>query len=315
MKDLDVKDFKIIRELDTGFRQSFSKIAKKVGLSKNSTALRFENLKSYMLHNTIGLNNEILGYKMVKIFYSFDFYNEEFEQQIINELKKHKNILWAARLYGDYDLCICLLVDNLDILVTQVSEFNERFSKKINKKEIQIVSKQIYFRHNFLHSTPINQVYEVSSQIKKVALDEKDKKIILLLRHEPRISLLDLSRKINLSPLTIKSRIKNLETKGVIMGYFMTLNPAKFGFNQFKLLIQLKQSNKDFEKYLISMKSTKYLTKMLGLFDYEIDCVFKDTTQLQEEIEIMRSKFPVISHIEIISFGKRIVTNKENFLD
>lgn len=317
-KKLDMKDYKILRELDTDFRQSFSKIGKKVGLSKNSVAIRFEKLKPCMLHNITGINNEILGYTMVKIFYTFDFLNEKIENEIAKEIKKHKNILWAARFYGPYDLGICLFVDNIDDLINQVSSFDRKFSNKINKKEIQIIYKQTFFRNNFIHEKPILKKYEIKKTNKRIILSNIEKKILLELRYNPKVSLIEIAEKTGLYPKTISNRIKSLKKNGIIMGYFMTLDPVKFNFNSFKLLLQVQNLKKEdeFESYLASLKNVKYITKMLGLWDYELDCVYSTTMDLQKQIEEIKEKFPsILKKIAILSFGKRIATNKENFLE
>lgn len=45
------------------------------------------------------------------------------------------------------------------------------------------------------------------------------------------------------------------------------------------------------------------------------DCVYKTIADLHRQIEIIKEKFPkIIKKVSILSFGKRIVTNKENFL-
>lgn len=315
--ELDKKDYKILKELDTDFRQSFSKIGKKVGLSKNSVSLRFEKLKQFMLHNTTGIDNELLGYTMVKIFYSFDFYNEATEKMIVNEVKKHKYINWAAKFYGPYDLCICLLIKRMDDLIYYVTKFNEKFSKRINQKEIQIIYKQFYFRHNFLHKEPINEIHKVLKSEKRLSLINTDKKIIKELRYNPRATIMEISRKTKLNPKTISNRIKFLEKNKIIMGYFMTLDLTKLNFNTFKLLLQVQNMKDDsqLESYLSSIKNVRYLTKMLGLWDYEVDCVYSNATELQKQIDLIKEKFPnSLKKIATLNFGKRIITNKENYL-
>lgn len=314
---LDAKDFAILRELDINFRQPFSKIAKKVNLSKNSVALRFEKLKSYMLHNTTGINNELVGYTMAKVYYTFDFYNEHLEKEIIKELKKYKNIIWAARFYGIYDLFICLLVNNIEDLLLAVNKFNERFSRKINQKEMQITFKQFYFRHNYVHQEPIRLIYEVDHIEKKIPFTETEKRIIRIMRHQPRISSVEIAQKTGISTKTVLQKIKNLRKNNVIMGYFMTLDPVKFNYSSFKLLIQVQnlKRSEDLENYLKSIKNIRYFTKMIGLWDYEIDCVYASTTALQQQIENLKQKFPhALKKISILNFGKRILTNTEHFL-
>lgn len=315
---MDAKDFAILRELDINFRQSFSKIGKKVNLSKNSVALRFEKLKKVITHSVVGINNEILGYSFVKVFYTFDFYNDKIEKKIIQEVKKHKNILWAARLYGAYDLSIALLVNNFDDLITQVSEFNKSFASKINQKQTQIVYDQVYLRHNFLHKEPLINTKNVIKTKKRIILSEADKKILSTFKYEPRMNIIDIAEKTGLTSKTVSTRIKNLEKKGVIMGYYMTLDSVKLNFNTFKILIQTQnlEEYEELEKYLKTNKNVRYITRMFGLWDYEIDFVYKNIAKLQNEIDTIKQKFPqVLKKILIISFGKRIVTNKEDFLN
>lgn len=315
---LDQKDYEILRELDIDFRQSFSQIGKKVRLSKNSVALRFDRLKNFMLHNIVGINNEILGYIEVKIYYSFNFYNDEMEKSIIHELKRHKNVLWAARYYGIYDLCVSFLVNNIENLLVQINDFSEKFSGKINQKDLQIVYKRYYFRYGFIHSKPINIFYEIDKSPKKIVLSETEKNILRAIRHAPRMNIVDVAFKAKITPKTAAAKLKELEKKKVINGYFMTLDPTKFGYNTFKLLLQVKniKNKEEFEKYLASMKNVKYIVEMVGVWDYEIDFIDKNMTDLQEQIELIKEKFPnSIKKIGILSFGRRILTNTESFLN
>jgi DNA-binding Lrp family transcriptional regulator len=316
MQKLDKKDYKILKELDENFRKSFSEIAKKVGLSKNSVSLRFEKLKPLISHSVVGINNEALGYKLVKVYYKLKSLDNKTEKKIATELKKHKNILWAAKFYGSFDLSIALLVENLDELIDHTNAFNKTFSKEIISKEIQIVTKQYFFRHNYLYENKPSKVYHIS-QTTKTNLSETDKKILLTIGNSPRMNLVDIAAKTKLTTKTISSRLKHLEKTGVIMGYFMTLDNSKFNLDTFKLLIQINNSEKikEFEDYLTSLKNIRHLRKFLGTWDYEIDCTHPHISDLQKEIEKMRQKFPgLFKKIEIVSFAKRIITNRNSFL-
>lgn len=315
---LDAKDYEILRELDSNFRQSFSKIGKKVGLSKNSVSLRFEKLKSYTLHNMTGINHEVMGYIFVKVYYSFDFYNESIEKAIIEEVKKNKNIRWAERFYGTYDVGIALMVKNIDDIISQVDSFDRRFAQKINKKEIQILYKHIYFRYNFLHEKPIDWTSKIEYTQREAPITTTDKKIIHYMLYEPRANVVDVARELKISPKTVSNRLKYLQKAGVIMGYFMTVDVTKFKHNTFKLLVQLQNPKQadEFEEYLSSLKNIKYIAKMLGMWDYELDFIYPHTTDLQNQIETIKEKFPkLIKKLEIMSFRKRIATSKRDFFE
>lgn len=313
---LDSKDYEILRELDTNFRQSFSKIGKKVGLSKNSVGLRFEKLKDLTLHNIVGLNNEILGYTFVKVYYTFDFYNDSIEREIIEEVKRNKNIMWAARYYGTYDLGLGLMVRGLDEIISQVNSFDNRFANRINKKEIQIVWRQFYFRYNFLHKKPIEWISKIDYDQEEKEITNLDKEIIHNILYNPRVNVVNVAAALKVSPKTVSNRLKHLQKAGVIMGYFITLDVTKFKHNTFKLLLQLQNSRqiKEFEEYISSLKNIKYLARMLGMWDYEIDFIYPNMTDLQNQIELIKEKFPnLIKKIEIVSFRKRVATNVRDF--
>jgi Lrp/AsnC family transcriptional regulator, leucine-responsive regulatory protein len=318
MHKLDVKDYKILKELDKDYRKSFSEIAKTVGLSKNSIALRFEKLKEYIMHGAVGIDNELLGYKMVKVFYSFDYYDEKIENQLIQELKKHKNILWVARFYGPFDISICLMVRDLNNLVTHITQFNERFAKQIREKEIQIVSKQFFCRHGYLYGETLPVNTKVFQTEKRYILSDKEKKILSTFRNDPRMSIIEISKKTNISPKTISVILKKLEKNKIITGYYMTLDNTKFNLNTFKILIQIYNTKhaKDFEEYLISLPNIRHFRKMLGLWDYEIDLVYPNMKELHKQIDVIKQKFPgIFKKTSFVSFGERIVTNKESFLE
>ncbi len=312
---LDTKDYEILRELDINFRQNFSKIGKKVKLSKNSVSLRFEKLKKYMLHNLVGINNKRLGFTEIRVYYSFDFYNEETEKAIIKELKKSKNVIWAARFYGPYDLGVCFLIKNLQDFIEQFSKFNERFSSKINQKHTQIICRSFYFRYNFIHEKPVKEIYSIENTSEKIKLNKADKKILKIIAHHPRMNIVTISDKTRLSLKTIATRLKELEKNKVIMGYFMTLDTAKFNHTPFILFIQVKnlKKEKEFEEYLSQNKNIKILMRMSGVWDYELNFIYPSIRELQQEIEDIKEKFPnVLKKFEIMSFGKRIYTNKDN---
>jgi len=314
---LDKKDYEILRVIDTNFRMSFSKIGKKVGLSKNSVSLRFEKMKPYMLHHGTGINYEMLGYKFIKVYYTFDYYNDELEKAVIAEVRRHKNIAWAARYFGSYDLAIGLYVKNLNDFIMEMDSFDKKLAGRITHKDIQIHVNQIYSRYQFIYDTPFTKVVRVEYTGKIITLSEAEKKILAILFISTRASIIEISRALKLSPKTVASKIKYLEDSHIIIGYFLTLQPVYFGQSTFKVMIQLQNMNKqeEFEKYISSTKCLKYFAKLLGRWDYELDYIFPSLNDMQIQVEEIRRHFPkMIKKVEIIGFGKRIATNKATFL-
>ena len=79
-------------------------------------------------------------------------------------------------------------------------------------------------------------------------IDEKDRKILELLEYNGRLSIQDLSSKLNIPPSTIHNRIKRMENARVIEGYSVKLNE--------------KIMERDFTVYMLVNGSTgNYLEK------------------------------------------------------
>lgn len=314
---LDKKDMDILKILDENFRTPLSKIAKKVGLSKNAVALRFEKLSNLISHTTTGINNKLLGYSLVKVYYSLDFLDDNTIKEIKDQFTKHTNLLYVATLYGRYNMEIAFFIKDIGDLVRELKEFNKRFSKKINKKEIQIVVDQFYLGNTFLYGGQSKSVSEIFPVKERIELTNAEKKILSIIRNNPRISLINLAEKTKLTPKTVSTNLKSLEKRKIILGYYMAINPSMLGLCTFKLLLQIQgiKDTREFEKSLVSIKNAKHISRQIGLWDYEIDLVFNNILELQEQIELLKQKFPrLIKKIEIISFGRRLITSKEMFL-
>jgi DNA-binding Lrp family transcriptional regulator len=78
-------------------------------------------------------------------------------------------------------------------------------------------------------------------------LDELDRKILMDLRRNCRVSYQELSRKYGISANAIRRRILNLEESGVISGYSISLSPAMTGTDQIFGLLSTDGSRDEME--------------------------------------------------------------------
>ena len=70
MVKLDLKDYKLLYELDTNSRQSYKQIGKKIGLSKDSVIYRIKQLENeeiiQQFHTVINVGK--LGYLSFRLY-------------------------------------------------------------------------------------------------------------------------------------------------------------------------------------------------------------------------------------------------------
>ena len=67
-------------------------------------------------------------------------------------------------------------------------------------------------------------------------LDEKDLKIIEILRRDARTPFTEIARRLHVSEATVRKRVDALEKMGVIKGYTIVVDPAKMGFSTVALV-------------------------------------------------------------------------------
>lgn len=70
-------------------------------------------------------------------------------------------------------------------------------------------------------------------------MDDIDNEIIQMLRRNSRESFATIGKKVDLSAPAVGKRVKQLEEKGIILGYSLKLNDEKLGINT-KVYINLK---------------------------------------------------------------------------
>ena len=119
---LDLKDKKILLELDFNARQSNSEIAKKVGLSKQGVDYKIKNMisKGIITGFYPVINITKLGYYYCRLFIKFQNLTKNKEEEIFSYFKAHKRINWIVKFYGTYDVVMASYVKS-------VSEFKGIF--------------------------------------------------------------------------------------------------------------------------------------------------------------------------------------------
>ena len=104
-------------------------------------------------------------------------------------------------------------------------------------------------------------------------LDKIDKSILRELQLDGRISNVDLSKRINLSPSPCLDRVKRLEKEGYIERYGAVLNPTMLGYDMFAYVsVTLdKTTNDAFEQFhqeVLEVKDVIECDMVAGGFDY-----------------------------------------------
>lgn len=134
-------------------------------------------------------------------------------------------------------------------------------------------------------------------------MDEIDHKILRILQERGRISNIDLSREIKLSPAPTLERVRKLEKQRVIEGYHAQINLGKMGITikaliQVTLIHQQEVSIHKFIEAIMQIPEVIECQQVTGDFDYLLKVLTADIEALDRLITDRISKIPEVGHIK-----------------
>lgn len=124
---------------------------------------------------------------------------------------------------------------------------------------------------------------------KQYGLSEMDKKILMLLQENGRLSNVHLSRQINLSPPATHSRVKRLEDQGFIKRYAAILDHSKVGYDiecfiNVRMTAYASENTEDFRTVVMTMPEVLSCHQVTGEYDYLLKVAVKDQRALEKFI-------------------------------
>ena len=126
-------------------------------------------------------------------------------------------------------------------------------------------------------------------------MDEKDGKILKLLKENSKLTTNQISKKILMPITTVHNRIKKLEKEGIIEGYTVKLNNKKIGRSiaayimitvDYNLLQQLKMVQHDLIKKIKLNEYVEETAIITGVSDIIIKLRVKDIDKLNEFVTV-----------------------------
>lgn len=138
-------------------------------------------------------------------------------------------------------------------------------------------------------------------------LDKTDYQILRTLQQNSKITNLDLSKKIGLSPAPTLERVKKLENKKVIVSYHAKVNPTKLGLNvkTFVLVDLAWQKDNAFEHFINKINKIDEVVEcyiVTGEADFMLKILCKDIPAYEQLL------FKKLSQIEEIERMKTLMT-------
>ena len=131
-------------------------------------------------------------------------------------------------------------------------------------------------------------------------MDEYDRKILLVLSVEGRISMTALGERVRLSKTPVTARVKRLEEEGVITGYRATLSASKLGvehiaFLEVKLSDTREKALDAFNQAVRAIPEVEACHMIAGGFDYLIKVRTSDIFAYRQVLGEQLSRLPNVA--------------------
>jgi len=306
MVKIDLKDRKILYQLDLDSRQSLTQIGKKVGLKKDVVSYRIKRMQDEGIIKNFwtAINTFKLGYNVFRIYINFHYVSTQIKDDIIQYFTNYKNAWAVASVKGPIDLDTIIWVKNIyefyDFWDKTLEKFEDYFEKYIISIYIQAVGyKKSYLLDEFDKSD--RKMYETICDGTIVNIDKIDYELLNELAINARIPLIELAEKLKCSSQTVNYRIKNLIKNGIIQAFRVNIDRSKLDLQLFKVDIFLKEykQRKKIIKYLDDKGYLECLNVTMGWSDIEPEIVVENMDKLIQLMEEINYKFPnVIRKLE-----------------
>jgi Lrp/AsnC family leucine-responsive transcriptional regulator len=301
MANLDLKDKKILYQLDLNCRQSNTQIGKKVGLSKEVVNYRIKRMKDLGIINCFwtAINSLKIGYYAFRIYITFLDVNPDIKEEIIHYFENYKYVWSLHTAKGPVDLEVVIWVDDIYNFNLFWNKTLDNYGNYFEKKTVSILTQITCLKKSYLLSRNSSKIdrtfYTISCIGNPEYIDKLDYKILNEIAENARIPLISIAEKLNCSSQTINYKIKNLVKKGIILAFRVGINNKKLGLRNCMIDIYLKDhtKGKKIEDYLLRNPYVENVMDMtIGWCDLNFELMVKNVDTLTQIIEDIDNKFP-----------------------
>lgn len=289
-------DLKLLFELDSNSRNSFSKIGKKIRISEQLISYKVTQLheKKIISSSYPLIDYSRFGYLTFMVYFKVHYQNEARFYDLIERIKSNPNILRVMECDGTYDLITIFAAKN-------PSSFNKMLKKIVedNQKELRswMILTTIVEHHslrNYLIGKEPEKDVVIGGDREELIIDETNKKIIQALMNQKK-KIIDIAKDAEITPKTVMARLKWLENNEIIKGYRLLLNLRPLDIATNIILINYHNvSIKEEEEFRNFCKSSPQIiefTKTIGEWDVVLTVETMNRDEFRKLYLTMRERF------------------------
>jgi Lrp/AsnC family leucine-responsive transcriptional regulator len=301
MEKIDLKDRKILYQLDLNCRQSNNQIGRKVGLSKEVVNYRIKRMQDKGIIKCFwtSINSLRLGYYAFRIYMNFLDVSPDIKNEIIRYFKNYRNVWTLQSAKGPVDLSAVIWANDVYNFNIFWNKTLDRYGNFFEKYSVSILTQANCLKRSYLLKEGTDKsdrvFYTISCFGEPVKIDKLDYKLLNEIADNARIPLLKLAEKLNSSSQTINYRIKNLIKKEIILAFRVDIDISYLNLQNCMIDIYLKDHTKGnkIKDYLKQNPYVDYIMDMtIGWCDINFELLVKNFNSLTKIIDDIDKKFP-----------------------
>ena len=140
-------------------------------------------------------------------------------------------------------------------------------------------------------------------------IDDLDAQLIKLLAAEPRVGVLEASRRLGVARATVQARLDRLQSRGVITGFGPDVDPAALGYGVTALVtIEIRQAggHDPVSEHLARIPEVLEAYTITGAGDMFCRIVARTNADLQRVIDLMVADEGVVRTSTVIALATQI---------
>ena len=298
MAKIDLKDRKILYELDLDCRQSNSQIGKKVGLGRDVVAYRINKLEEegIIKNYYTEIDTFRLGYNVFRIYINFQYVTSDIKKKIIKYFVDYKYSWVVATIKSEIDLDVVIWVKDIFEFYRFLDATLDKYEDYFEKYSISIYTRASVYKKSYLLpdlKEKDREIFNIKCGSESVEIDETDYNLLNELAVNARVPLVDLADKLGCSSQNVNYRIKNLLKLGVIKAFRVNLDLLQLDLHSYKVDIYLKahKLKKPICEYLNKKPYLEFMNFALGWADLEPEFVVKNFDELLKILDEINSNF------------------------
>ena len=297
-------------------------MGKKLKLSSSAVERRLRRLQKEGIVALLfaDVNLAKLGFRAYRIYLKFDVMDAKTEKEILKLFEEFPRTLWGVICQGEYDVLWRIVAkDEMEVEDT-LSLITEKFGNKIIEKTVITTTYQTYLSWNRAYGGERHPEFPLEKITKVEELSETDLKILSSLYGNARETTVNIAKLVGLTPDAVQYRIRRLTKEGYLLGYTAWYDARKMGLEYYKILIGLRNINREKEKKLLGFflehDNVMLINKTIGSWDIEVDVVVKDVMELHDFIREAKTKFGHVigKHTYVAAIEERMLNPIREFL-